>query len=73
MKFSLNPQTVGQVYIKLHAMREELREILSALDSIESDMGTKNVAYKTLKKLFDEKSREATDFENREFRWMEND
>jgi arsenate reductase-like glutaredoxin family protein len=57
---------VGEVYLKMHSMREELREILNALDSIESDMGTKNAPYRVLKKLFDEKSKEVTAFENME-------
>jgi hypothetical protein len=58
--------TIGELYLKFHSMKEELMEILNALDSIESDMGTKNTPYKVLKKLFDEKSREVTEFENME-------
>jgi hypothetical protein len=57
-------RTVGELYLKFHSMREELREILNALDAIESEMGTKNTPYKLLKKLYDEKSKEVTAFEN---------
>jgi hypothetical protein len=57
-------RTVGELYLKFHSMREELREILNALDAIENDLGTKNTPYKILKKLYDEKSKEVTAFEN---------
>jgi hypothetical protein len=57
-------RTVGEVYLKFHSMREELREIVNALDVIESEMGTNNTPYKLLNKLYDEKSKEISYFEN---------
>jgi hypothetical protein len=59
-------RTVDEIYLKFHSMREELREIVNALDVIESEMGTNNTPYKLLNKLYDEKSKEISYFENME-------
>lgn len=60
--------TIGYLYATFHTMREELQQYLYALEAIEEKVGRNNEPFKTMKKLFDEKSREVTEFEKIEMK-----
>jgi hypothetical protein len=56
-----------EIYSKMHNLRNEVRDYQLSLEAIREKCGTNSIPYQTMKKLYDEKSAEAIEFENKEF------
>jgi adenosyl cobinamide kinase/adenosyl cobinamide phosphate guanylyltransferase len=62
-----NKMKAVEIYSKMHTLRNEVKEFQKALETLSDEIGTNTVPYKLMKKLYDEKSAEAIEFENKEF------
>jgi hypothetical protein len=56
-----------EIYSKMHTLRTEVKEFQKALEILSDEIGTHAEPYKLMKKLYDEKSKEAIQFENKQF------
>jgi hypothetical protein len=62
-----NKMKVVEIYSKMHNLRNEVKDFQKALDSIIDECGTNSTPYQVMKKMYDEKSAESIEFENKEF------
>jgi methyltransferase-like protein len=58
---------VVEIYSKMHNLRNEVKDYQISLEAIRDKCGTNSSPYQLMKKLYDEKSAEAIEFENKEF------
>jgi hypothetical protein len=61
----------GDIFNKMWSLRQEVKELQKAMDCLSEELGKDCSAYHAINKMYNEKSKEAIEFENKEFEEVE--